>query len=401
MGCGQGSWLAYLHRLIADETARGRHLGEQPLLMIGVDPDPTALGEAEAALAAAGVPALLLRGDVTDPDALRGALAERGIAIEDGLHIRSFIDHERSYRGGDPSERVPDWSSGIYLDGAGAPLAAADVERDLVAHLRRWAPHVRRHGMVVLEAHCTAPEVVARNLGAMHGLAFDSHQAYSKQYTVDHGAWLECCRRPACAPSPRRKSVIRPRRPFVSISLNRLLAAEPVGGLLPPAAAVGAARRATGDPTPTPTSKTARRSTESSSAAATSASRRRGAAPPPASSPAAPWRRSKRGWRRSARARRSTSSTTAPGPAPRRSSCWSPVRERGLDRRFDERGAELVVHLVDLPSAWYAKGHELLGGQGARPGSTRCAPRAAASARSPTWSGPPRSTWRWSTWSST
>ena len=56
-------------------------LDEHPLLMIGVDPDPTALGEAEAALAAVGVPALLLRGDVTDPDGLRSALAEHGIRI--------------------------------------------------------------------------------------------------------------------------------------------------------------------------------------------------------------------------------------------------------------------------------------------------------------------------------
>ena len=32
--------------------------------------------------------------------------------------------------------------------------------------------------MVVLEAHCVAPRIVARNLGSLHGIAFDAHQAY-------------------------------------------------------------------------------------------------------------------------------------------------------------------------------------------------------------------------------
>ncbi|HMI80843.1 MAG TPA: class I SAM-dependent methyltransferase, partial [Solirubrobacterales bacterium] len=183
MGCGQGSWLVHLHRLIAERTLRGRHLETEPLTMIGVDPDPTALEEATANLERHGVPALLLRGDVTDPDGFAAALAEQGMAIEDGLHIRSFIDHERSFRG-DGDAEAPGWSTGVYLDADGAPIANADVERDLVAHLERWARHVRRHGMVVLEVHCNDPEIVARHLGSMHGLAFDAHQAYSKQYPV-------------------------------------------------------------------------------------------------------------------------------------------------------------------------------------------------------------------------
>jgi SAM-dependent methyltransferase len=362
MGCGQGSWLAYLHRLIAAETARGRRLDEQPLLMIGVDPDPTALAEAEAALAAAGVPALLLRGDVTDPDGLREALAERGIAIEDGLHIRSFIDHERSYRGGDPAERVPDWSSGIYLDAAGAPLAAADVERDLVAHLRRWAPHVRRHGMVVLEAHCTAPEVVARNLGSMHGLAFDSHQAYSKQYTVDHAAWVECCREAGLRAAAEVEIRYPARRPFVSISLNRLLAAEPVEQLLPPAAGVEAPAE---DWHPDP-------GTDLEDGEALHRIIFRGG---DIRFPA-PWCSAATGFitgraLAAVEARLATIGSGGTvnvldygaGTGTAAIELLVACRERGLERRFAERGARLVVHLVDLPSPWFAKGHELLGGR--------------------------------------
>ena len=88
------------------------------------------------------MPALLIPGDVTDPDRLRADLAEHGVAIKDGLHIRSFIDHERRYLGGDPASMSPGRSSGVYMNAEGAPLSGAEVERDLVAHLRRWARHV-------------------------------------------------------------------------------------------------------------------------------------------------------------------------------------------------------------------------------------------------------------------
>lgn len=388
MGCGQGSWLAYLHRLIGAETLRGRHLDQHPLLMIGVDPDPTALREAEAALAAAGVPALLLRGDVTDPEGLRDALAEHGIAIEDGLHIRSFIDHERTYRGGADDEAVPGWSSGIYLDAAGAPIDAADLERDLVAHLRRWSEHVPRHGMIVLEAHCTAPEIVARNLGAMHGLAFDAHQAYSKQYPVDHAAWLECCRLAGLRTVAQEEIRYPAHRPFVSISLSRLLSAAPVTELLPAPsedAAPGAdlpdaggvpganapANASPDGPTPTDVWRPDPDTDLEDGEALHRIIFRGGDIRFPA-----PWCSAATGFvtgralaaveaRLEQVGRGETVAVLdyGAGTGTAAIELLKAFHERNLERRVAERGAELVVHLVDIPSSWYAKGYELLAAQ--------------------------------------
>lgn len=374
MGCGQGSWLAYLHRLISAETVRGRHLDRHPLLMIGVDPDPTALGEAEAALAAAGVPALLLRGDVTDPEGLRDALAEHGIAIEDGLHIRSFIDHERTYRGGADDEAVPGWSSGVYLDAAGAPIDAADLERDLVAHLRRWSGHVQRHGMIVLEAHCTAPEIVARNLGAMHGLAFDAHQAYSKQYPVDHAAWLECCRL-AGLRTVAQEEIRYPRhRPFVSISLSRLLSAGPVAELLP---APGAADEVFGGGAPDDPARRADAwhpdpGTDLEDGEALHRIIFRGGDirfPAPWCSAATGFVTGRALAAVEARLEQVGRGETVAvldygaGTGTAAIELLKAFHERNLERRFADRGAELVLHLVDIPSSWYAKGHQLLADQ--------------------------------------
>ena len=141
MGCGNGSWLIHLSHLIKDRTRRGEQLESLPLTLIGIDPDRTALDQARRNLDSAGVPALLIPGDVTDPDQLRNTLeehGEHGFAIEDGLHIRAFVDHERTFLGADPATQVPGWSSGVYIDGDGRPLSGEEVERDLVAHLRRW-----------------------------------------------------------------------------------------------------------------------------------------------------------------------------------------------------------------------------------------------------------------------
>jgi hypothetical protein len=217
MGCGDGSWLAHVHELL-DQLLDG------PPLMVGIDASATTLERAAATLAAAGVDPLLLVGDVADPDALGRSLAEHGLAIEEGLHIRAFLDHDRAYRGADPNLPAPGLSTGAYIDADGRPAAAIEVERDLVAHLRRWAPHVSRHGMVLLETHCVPPQITRDNLGAMHSVAFDAYQAYSQQYPLEHDSFMRCCAEAGLRPDQRFERVYPSKAPFVTVSLNRLLA---------------------------------------------------------------------------------------------------------------------------------------------------------------------------------
>jgi SAM-dependent methyltransferase len=358
MGCGEGSWLAHLHCLIAERTRRGEHLESDPLLMVGVDPDSGALDQARRNLEAAGVSALLIRGDVTDPDRLRADLAQHGLAIEDGLHIRSFIDHERAYRGADPAIEVPGWASGVYMDAAGAPLSGEEVERDLVAHLRRWARHAPKHGLVVLEAHCAAPRVVARNLGSLHGIAFDAHQAYSKQYPVDHPAFLESCRAAGLRPVGRCERRYPASRPFVAVSLNRLLATAEESPL--PAIEPGVARQDSWRPDPAADLE--------DGLALHRILFRDGDIRYPAA-----WGSAATGFV----VARTLAAIEArldglgedeairildygAGTGTATIELLKGCRERGIDARLERRGARLEVHLVDLPSSWYALGYTLL-----------------------------------------
>jgi SAM-dependent methyltransferase len=358
MGCGEGSWLAHLYRLVERRTRRGAQLETHPLAMVGIDPDRGALAQARRRLDAAGVPALLIRGDVTDPDRLAVDLAEHGLRIEDGLHIRSFIDHERSYRGGDAAERVPDWSSGVYMDAAGAPLSGAQVERDFVAHLRRWAQHSPKHGLVVLEAHCTSTDVIARNIGSLHGIAFDAHQAYSKQYPVDHPAFVECCRLAGLRTLSHRELRYPSNRPFVAVSLHRLL---PAGKEAPLAGSRPGARRADSwHPDPDMDVEDGRALHEILF--------REGDIRYPAT-----WGSAATGFvvaktlacmeaRLEEVGRGGTIRVLdyGAGSGTATIELLKACRESGLEHRLVTRATNLEVHLVDLPSRWYAQGYELL-----------------------------------------
>jgi len=359
MGCGNGSWLIHLHELIAERTCRGSHLQRAPLLMVGVDIDQTALEQARRNLDEADVPALLLQGDVTDPDGLRDALAEHGLAIEDGLHIRAFIDHERAYLGGDPSTPAPGRSSGVYIDDRGRPLSAEAVERDLVGHMRRWQRHIGKHGMIVLEAHCVAPRVAAKQLGALHSVAFDAHQAYSKQYPVDHASFLRCCQVAGLQSLPHCERRYPSNRPFVSINLNRLVSAAEEEPALP-ALRPGAPREDTWRPQPDTDLEDGQVLHEILFT--------EGDIRHPAAWGSGPTGFVVAGALEAIEAKLESASTGdtihildyGAGTGTASIELLKACRERGMEQRLAQRGVEFALHLVDLPSSWFAQGYELL-----------------------------------------
>ncbi|HEX7243958.1 MAG TPA: class I SAM-dependent methyltransferase [Solirubrobacterales bacterium] len=358
MGCGNGSWLVHLFEVIRSKTVRGRHLDEHPLTMVGVDPDPGARATTERKLAEAGALSLVISGDVTDPDRLAADLATHGLRVEDGLHIRAFIDHERTYRGDAEEPRAPGWASSVYMDAGGRAVSGEDIERDLIAHLRRWKPHVHRHGLVVLEAHSVAPSVMKRHLGALHGIAFDAHQAYSKQYTVDHASFLRCSQAAGLQPAGYCERRYPTGRPFVSISLNRLLVAdgEPLPGIDP-----AAARHDTWRPDLDADLEDGRALHE---IIFNDGDLRHPAlwCNPPTGFVVA----------RALEAIEKRLEECRPGETIRvmdygagtgtaAIELLKACKERDIERRLERADVGLELHLVDIPSSWYAQGYELLG----------------------------------------
>ena len=233
MGCGDGVWLDRIYQLVCRDTLRGEKLDEHPLVMVGADYNVKALAVARRRLEAAGVPHIALFGDITDPDGFAAALREVGLAIEDGLHIRAFIDHNRRYT--EPREQAPKlsryprraMSTGAYADEEGRAIPNALLEQNLVEHLRRWVPYTKQHGIIIIEAHDVPPEIAWRYGGRTHATAFDTYHGYSNQYPVDFDAFMSLAEEAGLRSIPYQHKVYPSRLPFVAISLNRFKTSDP------------------------------------------------------------------------------------------------------------------------------------------------------------------------------
>ncbi|MGH3165012.1 MAG: class I SAM-dependent methyltransferase, partial [Trebonia sp.] len=193
-GCGDGTVLAALYDAIRSRTERGRRIEEHPLLMVGADPSPVAREIAASRLSAAGVPHLVLDGDIADPERLRRDLAERGLDAGNALHICKSAIHDRAYRGPDvypgsgkapARESSPPRSFGAFALPDGGAVAPARMARDLAGLFRSWLPLTREHGWLVIEAHTVAPETAADLVGQTLVTSLDATHGYSCQYLTE------------------------------------------------------------------------------------------------------------------------------------------------------------------------------------------------------------------------
>jgi SAM-dependent methyltransferase len=184
-GCGDGTLLEVLYRAVREQTERGRHLAERPLLMAGVDPSPVARRMAAARLAQAGVPHVILNGDIADPAGLERALAARGLDARDALHVCKSAIHDRAYEGPGPEAAIPPPGAGAYALPDGSAIPASSVALDLARLFRRWRPVARRHGWLVIEAHAVPAAILASLIGRTHATVLDATHGYACQYPVE------------------------------------------------------------------------------------------------------------------------------------------------------------------------------------------------------------------------
>lgn len=192
VGCGAGTWLRSLYRVVSDSTARGRSMRQYPLHLIGVDLDPVALEISRRSLR--DLPATCITGDVGEPAAIAEAVsAASGIEISDVLSVRAFVDHNRALAdAGSTSLTGLRLTDGVYATSSGSITPAGAVCGDWAAHYSRWTQACERYGLVVIEAHTLPVADVQARLETSHSLALQYYHALSGQspipYTRFHAA---------------------------------------------------------------------------------------------------------------------------------------------------------------------------------------------------------------------
>jgi hypothetical protein len=186
MGCGNGAFLQHIFEVISQRTLRGEMLEEHPLLLVGADFNEVALRVTRANLTKADIWAKVIWGNIGRPDLLARDLSDNyGIALEDLLNVRTFLDHNRPWEPPAlPSAGRVSQSSGAYCY-RGRRLSNNDVEDSLLEHFRRWEPFVRRFGLLVIELHTIPPALASRNIGQTSATAYDATHGYSDQYIVE------------------------------------------------------------------------------------------------------------------------------------------------------------------------------------------------------------------------
>ncbi|WP_313918947.1 beta-ketoacyl synthase N-terminal-like domain-containing protein, partial [Tahibacter sp.] len=221
-GCGDGSLLREIYETVKRKTLRGRFLDRYPLVLIGIDANTKALEATERTLQ--NYEHVTLTGDIGDPAGIVAALADAGIEIESTLHVRSFLDHDRTYRPPLDSDGVARWERipvhGVHIDADGKLIPPAMVAQSTVEHLRRWSDAAGRHGLVMLEVHSLSAVTTARFLDEAENLHFDAYHSMSRQLLLDAKTFVMCAAQAGLFCETRTWRRYPKRLAFARIGLN-------------------------------------------------------------------------------------------------------------------------------------------------------------------------------------
>ncbi|WMI70236.1 class I SAM-dependent methyltransferase [Mangrovimonas sp. YM274] len=219
MGCGNGAFLQHIFDVIEHQTLRGTMLEEHPLLLVGADLNQAALKVTRANLIAADIWAKLIWGDVGRPDLLAKDLKDNyNIDLKDLLNVRTFLDHNRIWTTPKHPQKTSSTSSGAFAY-KGERLKNSLVEDSLLEHFQRWKPYVERFGLLIIELHTIAPELIANNLGKTPATAYDATHGFSDQYILEIDIFIALAKEAGLVPVTQYASKF-PNNELASVSIN-------------------------------------------------------------------------------------------------------------------------------------------------------------------------------------
>jgi len=191
VGCGDGTFLTHLYHIITKETKRKKFLKTHPLIMIGTDINEKARFASSKKLKNNGINHVIIDGNIGNPKNLYKILKNSyNYNLSDFLNTRTFLDHNRIY---EKTENIP---NNINTSGAfvykGKLITKEELTSNLIVHFKKWAPYIRKHGLILLELHTINSNLIRKNIGKTLSPAYDATHGYSDQYLIEHDAFLEC-----------------------------------------------------------------------------------------------------------------------------------------------------------------------------------------------------------------
>jgi len=191
IGCGDGTFLKHLFRLIIKNTIRGKSLNEKPLLVIGTDINKKARNAARNTLM--DINHLILDGDISNPASLySNLLNDYNLRLEDLLNCRTFLDHNRIYK--KPSKHF--LKHNINTNGGfaykGEFINSKNIIANFIEHLYNWKPYIKKHGLIIIELHTIDSEITKISSGKTLSCSYDATHGYTDQYLIEYDNYIKC-----------------------------------------------------------------------------------------------------------------------------------------------------------------------------------------------------------------
>jgi SAM-dependent methyltransferase len=225
MGCGNGAFIQHIFEVIEHQTLRGKLLDDYPLLLVGADFNQAALNVTRANLIKADIWAKVIWGDIGRPDILANDLKENyNIELRDLLNVRTFLDHNRVWEKPLNTTKRKSLSTGAYTH-KGKFIKNSLVEDSLLEHFLKWKPYIEKFGLLVIELHTLAPNLVADNLGKTAATAYDATHGYSDQYILEIEVFKKIAIDAGLYPEPKYAAKF-PDNELATVSINLLKGIE-------------------------------------------------------------------------------------------------------------------------------------------------------------------------------
>ena len=208
--------------MIQYKTLRGKHLDSHPLFIVGSDFNYKALEATDQTISKADIWAKTAFGDISDPDDLsKRLMQEHEINLSDLLNVRSFLDHNRIYTAPVYKRNIDSTSTGAFCY-KGKKLNNNDVEQNLIEHFQKWAPYLKKYGLLIVELHTIDPLIASKNIGKTAITAYDASHGLSDQYIVEYNIFLKAALEADLKPDPEHEYTF-PSKEVPIVSINRLV----------------------------------------------------------------------------------------------------------------------------------------------------------------------------------
>ena len=97
-----------------------------------------------------------------------------------------------------------------------------DLEQNLKEHLTKWAPYLKKYGLLIVELHTINPLLSAQNIGKTAITAYDASHGFSDQYILEYDVFLKKAKKVGLKPDPTHEYTF-PSREIPIVSINRLI----------------------------------------------------------------------------------------------------------------------------------------------------------------------------------